>query len=67
MAARGSSLTLLLAALGLLLALAHSPDPSGSWLSYVKFDAKGKRITAMNLTTIIPADPRRVGADPSFW
>lgn len=47
--------------------LATAPDPSGSWLSYVKFDAHGKRITAMNLTTVVPDNPGRVGADPSFW
>jgi hypothetical protein len=47
--------------------LATAPDPSGSWLSYAKFDANGKRITAMNLTTVVPENPLRVGADPSFW
>ena len=63
--ARGSAVLVILTATAF--ALATAPDPSGSWLSYAKFDANGKRITAMNLTTVVPENPLRVGADPSFW
>ena len=27
----------------------------------------GKIITAMNVTVDVPSNPRKVGADPSFW
>lgn len=65
--ARFCSRTLVLTAAAITLATAEAADPSGSWLSYVKFDANGKRITTMNLTTIVPENPQRAGADPSFW
>eukprot|EP01052_Picozoa_sp_SAG31_P022739 SAG31_NODE_1824_length_7190_cov_43.812015_5_plen_144_part_00 len=41
-------------------------DPSSSWLSYARYDA-GAIITAMNLSTVVPQNPAKVGADPSFW
>ena len=60
----GKALLLTSALLTLGATLVTSPDPSGSWLSYAKFDAKGKRITAMNLTTVVrfqrqPAAPHQ--------
>ena len=57
--------------LGLLAALSlpgstEAGDPSTSWVAYTRFDA-GARITAMNLTTVVPSNPAKVGASPSFW
>ena len=48
------------------LTLAVSPDPSGSWLSYAEFDAKGKRITAIVRSD--EAKPRMdLGLSPSAF
>ena len=58
---RSSALVLLATA-----ASAQGGDPSTSWLSYVEYRGSGT-ITQMNATVVVPENPEKIGADPSFW